>query len=136
MTTMKEGTGSDPFAEDDEGQEEKSQEPDQVATEAESSDPSSEEEPETTTSENEAQFPYVIRRQRVKDERNNELVAFARDEYAEMEDDVHEAVAEELGMREKKVSLLDLREAFIQHAHNDPEAVAAILEDWGYEHLK
>lgn len=129
--TMKTGQGDDPFGDD----------PDESAETAVETDPETEQ-PQTKSDDSEQdtddgeQFPYVVRRQRVKDERTNELVAFCRDEYAEMEDDVLTAVANELDMREKDVSVLDLREAFIELAIEHPEDVAEILEGWGYEHLK
>jgi hypothetical protein len=129
--TMKTGQGDDPFGDD----------PDESAETAVETDQETEQ-PQTKSDDSEQdtddgeQFPYVVRRQRVKDERTNELVAFCRDEYAEMEDDVLTAVANELDMREKDVSVLDLREAFIELAIEHPEDVAEILEAWGYEHLK
>ena len=130
---MKEGPGEDPFA-DDPSDEQDDPAPDpEPETTAESN---AESEPDTTDSMSTNEIPYVIRRQTVKEDRDNEHVAFLRDEYAELEDQVRADVADELDMRSKDVSVTDLREAFVEHAAENPDAVASILESWGYEHLK
>lgn len=126
MAGMKEGPGSDPFTDD-----ESSGVDDPNRQESESTDAT-----DSTESVDTAEIPYVVRRQTVKEERNNEHVAFLRDEYAELEADVLDDVADELGMRSKDVSVTDLREAFVALASRHPEEVANILDEWGYEHLR
>jgi len=147
MTTMKEGPGDDPFAEDgdtEESEEQADSEPDP--------DPEPELEPESEPEPDGAQaddqrsepsstvstsdIPYVVRRQTVKEERQNEHVAFLRDEYAELEGDILDGVADELDMRSKEVSVTDLREAFVELGNRHQQELAEILEDWGYEHLQ
>lgn len=129
MAGMKEGPGDDPFADDDTEESNKSVE--QVSGTDESGQQSSTTEPTT-----QSQYPYVLRRQTVKEDRNRELVIFARDEFAELEDDVRKAVADELGMSSNDVPVTDLREAYIEVARRHPETMAEVLNDWGYEALK
>ncbi|RLM90032.1 hypothetical protein [Haloarcula sp. Atlit-7R] len=133
MAGMKEGPGEDPFAEDTtDDQEDAAPEPQREQTVE--SEPESDRDTSDSMSTNE--IPYVIRRQTVKEDRDNEHVAFLRDEYAELEDQIRADVAAELDMRSKDVSVTDLREAFVELAAENPDAVASILESWGYEHLK
>jgi flagellar biosynthesis/type III secretory pathway M-ring protein FliF/YscJ len=133
MAGMKEGPGEDPFAEDT---------TDDQADSAPDADPKtalesdSEPDHDTTDTMSTNDIPYVIRRQTVKEDRDNEHVAFLRDEYAELEDQIRADVADELDMRSKDVSVTDLREAFVELAAENPDAVAEILESWGYEHLR
>jgi hypothetical protein len=137
MAGMKEGPGEDPFA-DDSNSDEQAEPESESATETTTASDKPTTEPENDTSDKMStdQIPYVIRRQTVKEDRDNEHVAFLRDEYAELEDQVRADVAEELDMRSKDVSVTDLREAFVELAAENPDAVASILESWGYEHLK
>lgn len=128
--TMKEGTGSDPFADDD-------------VDDQEGSGTSSDEAPTTETtgtttntpsmSSQETQYPYVLRRDTVKDERTNEHVAFLRDEYADLEDEIQKAVAEELDLKQKDVSVTDIREAMVEVASRHPDEMAEVLLEWGYD---
>jgi hypothetical protein len=105
---MKDGPGSDPFS-DDEDQDDG----DEATTESKS-----EPEPETPETEMNTteKYPYVLRRDTVKDERDNEHVAFLRDEFADLEQDIVSDVADELDMRVKDVSVTDIREAMVQVA--------------------
>ncbi|KAA9404809.1 hypothetical protein EGO51_15785 [Haloarcula hispanica] len=133
MAGMKEGPGEDPFAEETTDEQDDPAPDPAPETTAESP---SESESDSTDSMSTDEIPYVIRRQTVKEDRDNEHVAFLRDEYAELEDQVRGDVADELGMRSKDVSVTDLREAFVELAAENPDTVASILESWGYEHLK
>lgn len=78
------------------------------------------------------EYPYILRRDTVKDERTNEHVAFLRDEFADLEDDLHEDVAEQLDLRQKDVSLTDIREAMVKVASQHPNEMAEVLLEWGY----
>jgi hypothetical protein len=79
-------------------------------------------------------IPWVLRRQRVKDERDNVHQFFLRQEYSEREDEIVSEVAAALDMREKDVQKLDVREAMVATA--EAADIAAKLEEWGYEYLK
>lgn len=114
MTGMKEGAGDDPFAEDP------ADEPDESPVQqrqapAESGSPGQQRE-----------YPYMLTRDTVKEGRTNEAVFFLRDEFAEYEDEVHDAVEE---IVDDDVYLTDLREAIVATA--DPEAIADQLQEWG-----
>jgi hypothetical protein len=79
-------------------------------------------------------IPWVLRRSRVKEDRENVHQFFLREEYSTREDDIIEAVAGELDMRQKDLQKLDVREAMVAAA--DPEDIADVLREWGYEYLK
>jgi len=79
-------------------------------------------------------IPWVLRRSRVKEDRENVHQFFLREEYSTREDEILEAVASELDMRQKDLQKLDVREAMVASA--DPEAIADVLREWGYEYLK
>ena len=79
-------------------------------------------------------IPWVLRRSRVKEDRENVHQFFLREEYSTREDEIIEAVADELDVRQKDLQKLDVREAMVASA--DPEAIAAVLREWGYEYLK
>ncbi|WP_435197446.1 hypothetical protein [Natronomonas sp. EA1] len=128
MTGMKQGAGDDPFASDTEAEPES-----EVETEAdqETTDANAEAGSQDSTAGKRA-MPYVLVRDTVKDQRTNEHVYFLRDEFSEVEDELHTAVAEELGMAKKDVYLTDVREALVASA--DAKAVADVLLEWGYEY--
>jgi hypothetical protein len=88
---------------------------------------------EGATDEESMDIPWVLRRSRVKEDRNNVHQFFLRDEYSKAEDDIMAAVAEKLDIREKRLKKLDVREAMVATA--DAEAVADTLEEWGYEYV-
>jgi hypothetical protein len=79
-------------------------------------------------------IPWVLRRSRVKEDRENVHQFFLREEYSTREDEILEAVAAELDMRQKDLQKLDVREEMVAAA--DPEDIAAVLREWGYEYLK
>jgi hypothetical protein len=90
---------------------------------------------EDATSKAEADgIPWVLRRSRVKEDRENVHQFFLREEYSTREDEILEAVAGELDMRQKDLQKLDVREAMVASA--EPEAIAEVLREWGYEYLK
>lgn len=130
MTGMKQGAGDDPFASDSESED--------TAERGVEPEPEPEPEPQTgsTTddekSSNTREMPYVLVRNTVKDQRTNEHVYFLRDEYSKVEDELHTAIAEELGMAKKDVYLTDVREALVASA--DAKSVADVLLEWGYEY--
>jgi len=128
MGSMKEGPGTDPFADETDETDE--------TDDKTGAEPETEPEPEPTESMSTSDIPYVMRRQRVKDDRPNEHVAFLRDEYSNLEAQLLADVADELGMSQKDVSLLDVREALVELGDRHNEELAQILDEWGYEHLK
>lgn len=79
-------------------------------------------------------IPWVLRRSRVKEDRGNVHQFFLREKYSAREDEIIEEVADELDMRQKDLQKLDVREAMVAAA--DPEDIAAVLREWGYEYLK
>lgn len=129
MTTMKDGPGSDPFADDDD-----QDEADHDDLDAESSTESNTA-PDSTEADmsHKEKYPYVLRRNTVKDERDNEHVAFLRDEYADLEEDIVSDVADELDMRTNDMSVTDIREAMVQVASENPDRMAEVLLEWGYD---
>jgi len=131
---MKKGTGDDPFAE------EEPEEP-----EAEAEQPTDEEsdtaalsmgdtEPVSTSTDT-TTLPYYQRRSSVKEDRDDVLQFFVREDTAQGEDDLERAVADELDIRPKELYKLDLREAALLVAMEHPREVADKLREWGYEHV-
>jgi len=153
---MKSGAGDDPFADDpveadEEGTREDengdSEEPGSVTTnQGNRRGRDHDEDPRRRTARAEpadgddgggeaesAEIPWVLRRSRVKEDRNNVHQFFLRDEYSATEDEIMDAVAEELDIRGKDLKKLDVREAMVATA--DAEAIAATLSEWGYEYV-
>lgn len=120
--TMKTGAGDDPFADDED----------------EDAEAQANEQPEETTDDSETMsttdIPYILRRQRVKDGRPHEHVAFLRDEYHELESDIVGDVADAMDLSNSDVSVLDVREALVELGDRHPDELAEILNSWGYEH--
>jgi len=131
---MKSGTGDDPFADD---------EPEEVEAEEEQQPTEQSSDTEFTMSESETQettvdehsLPYYQRRSSVKEDRDDVLQFFVREDTAKGEDDLESAVADELDIRAKELYKLDLREAALLVAMEHPEEVADKLRDWGYEYV-
>ena len=124
--TMKTGQGSDPFSDDEETNDEDTTNT-TTTTESETTADA------TATDTSGHKYPYVLRRDRVKDERTNEHVALLRDEFSELESEIETDVAEEIGISETDLSVFDLREALYQLGHEHPERLAEILLEWGYD---
>mgnify|MGYP000129703136 CR=1 FL=1 len=137
MTGMKEGTGSDPFAEDID--ETDSEEPSEGTGSRgdsvleEQSEPV-ESDPSTGASEqsgrpSKADIPYIFRRDRVTDERTLHSF-YLREMYEEVEEEARHGVQQRLG---ENVPKADLREAMLLVAARDLDAVADELREWGYD---
>lgn len=136
MTGMKEGAGDDPFADDDTGTDDEpsvssdrdAAERDPIRSDAPVTDTSTATQPAASeTADDEPEYPYMLTRDTVKEDRTNEAVFFLRDEYAAHEGEIHDAVEELL---DDDVYLTDLREAMVATA--DPEAIAEQLREWGH----
>ncbi len=132
---MKKGTGDDPFADDEpeepeepEAEQPGEQSPDDAELTMADADPATSS-TETTT------LPYYQRRSSVKEDRDDVLQFFVREDTAQGEDDLERAVADELDIRPKELYKLDLREAALLVAMDHPEEVANKLREWGYEHV-
>lgn len=125
MTTMKDGPGDDPFADDDSA--------DETAA-ADTDDSQADTTVQTKQIDGSAMpdYPYVLRRDTVKDERA-EIVAYLRDEYRDGEDEILDDVADEMGISSRDVSKFDLREAMWELAKRHPDEMAEILLGWGYD---
>ncbi|NHX37586.1 MULTISPECIES: hypothetical protein [Halolamina] len=129
---MKKGTGDDPFADEEpeESEDEQSAEEPSAVSEPSMSDS----EPASPTRET-ATLPYYQRRSSVKEDRDDVLQFFVREDTAQGEDDLERAVADELDIRPKELYKLDLREAALLVAMEHPDEVADKLREWGYEHV-
>ncbi len=129
---MKKGTGDDPFADDEPEEPEDEQPVEEPSTVSEpimsDSEPASP--PTETTS-----LPYYQRRSSVKEDRDDVLQFFVREDTAQGEDDLERAVADALDIRPKELYKLDLREAALLVAMEHPEEIADKLREWGYEHV-
>lgn len=130
MTGMKEGAGDNPFAE--EGDEVQDADDDSSAeaasTESLSANTGGSMHSGADSDENRQEYPYMLIRDTVKQDRTNDHVYQLRDEYSAHEDALHDEVEELL---DDEVYLTDLREAIVATA--DPDAIAAQLREWGQD---
>lgn len=143
---MKPGSGDDPFADDEDegvGESENAVEPveqNETGADVTSGDNSSEgrleakstysedsevdKERQTTNS-----LPYIYRRDRVQDGRSG-VTFYLRDQIREEENEFVEELEELLG---EDVYVADAREAALDAAFRNPEIVAEVLREWGYD---
>lgn len=132
MTGMKEGTGSDPFAEDDPEEEtgQDTAEGEVVLEERSTTGTSTAANPpERTRRPSKEDIPYIFRRDRVTDERTLHSF-YLRDMYEQIEEEARHGVQQRLG---ENVPKADLREAMLIVAARDLDAVADELREWGYD---
>lgn len=125
---MKEGSAGDPFEEDspDDGDSGGSTESAVDETPA----PESRVTPQSAVQTKDGP-PYVLRRKRVKEDR--EMVQFfLREEFGNTGERQLKSRVEDI--LDTEVSKLDLREAAYAFAQENPEEVAALLREWGYEY--
>lgn len=126
---MKEGAGDDLLAgigsNDDEQSDDQGEQT--ASTRAE---PTQDPEPQRSTSDD---IPYLLRRNRVKEER--ETIGFGLQKGTrEREGDVLREVKAELDV--EQLPLTDLREAAYLAGLDETERIKQILLDWGYEHRR
>lgn len=132
---MKSGAGSDPFADEDAGDESDASgsQSEPSPTESHSSDPFNDGAEEARSADTEPgpdaeTLPYIFQRDGVKDDRSM-IQYFLREEAASLEDDVQQAVEEEMGT---DVYLTDVREAMVHVAAEHSDEVTDVLREWGY----
>jgi flagellar biosynthesis/type III secretory pathway M-ring protein FliF/YscJ len=90
----------------------------------------SEREPETTADRPPmSSIPYKLRRDKVNEGRE-QVPYFLREEIIEDEDELQETLEELLG---ENVYKSDYREAAMVVAQRNPELVAEVLREWGYD---
>lgn len=127
---------------DDEDDSTEKTEDQQAAQDAEPTDESSgstetsrADESETDTSESASDrpsmdaIPYKLRRDKVNEGRE-QVPYFLREEVIDSEDDLQQALEEQLG---EKVYKSDYREAAMVVAQRNPALVAEVLRQWGYD---
>lgn len=113
---LKSGSSGDPYDEgDDEGQDVSTPEDDETTT-------------ETTMSS--TRIPYVYRREKVNEGRD-QVPFFLREHVRDGERDLRDAVEAALG---EDVPKSDIREAAMLVAQQHPELVADELRTWGYDY--
>lgn len=74
-------------------------------------------------------LPYLLRRDSVNSDRR-QISFFIRDELLDSEDEYEETLEEILG---EEVYRSDAREASLLVARRNPELVADVLREWGYD---
>ena len=98
-------------------------------------DDSSEDTPSASTSETESQrptmdsIPYKLRRDKVNEGRE-QVPYFLREGVLEAEDELKDTLEELLG---ENVYKSDYREASMVVAQRNPELIAEVLREWGYD---
>jgi hypothetical protein len=138
MTGMKEGTGSDPFAEDvvdepesDEAAEQEPAEREVVLEESSTSEAGSGTSTRETGRPSKEDIPYIFRRSRVTDERTLHSY-YLRDHVDVAEQECRHEVQQQLG-EDDEIPKADLREAALLVAYRRPDLIAEELRDWGYD---
>ena len=128
---MKSGTGDDPFADDFDGD---SGEASTGQADSETAETSERNSSNGGRSEDRSDehIPWVLRRSRVKEDRDDIRQFFLREHAADGERRLRNDVEDRLGTDVKK---LDLREAAYLVAQRHPDEVAAELREWGYDYL-
>lgn len=143
MTGMKQGTGDDPFAEDDEPTvDSPDTEPELENTTASETSPSRNSTADSdtrtrTTSRDEAaeqtastSIPYIFKRDSVQEDRER-VPLFLMEETKGAERKLKADLEEEL---DDNVALTDIREATYLVGMNHLSEVVSQLEDWGYDY--
>lgn len=77
------------------------------------------------------EYPYFVRRNNVTDERSRRLECHVRPEVAQRESDFRSRVAAALGT--DSVSKTDAREFALKFAFENPDAVAELMRDEGFD---
>ena len=121
---------------DEEATEEPSQsEPTETEDELETSDASETESSSSTSTQTDSQrptmqsIPYKLRRDRVNEGRE-QVPFFLREDVIDAEDDLQDSLETMLG---EDVYKSDYREAAMIVAQRNPELVAEVLREWGYD---
>lgn len=132
MTGMKEGAGDDPFADEEEkeathGTERRDEpEPRSEATVATAEERGT----SGTRAQGPRDIPYKFRRDGVMDGRS-QMPVYLREEVQEREQEFIRQLEEELG---EAVPKADAREAALIAAFRQPDQVAAVLREWGFDY--
>lgn len=132
---MKEGTGGDPFADNDTDSDpnetDTTTEPATAEPEAGDSETPTTDTQSSTTDESAAVLPYIYRRDTVKEDRD-QVPFFLRDHVRRAEADFIDQLEDRL---DANVYKADAREAALEIAFETQVAeVAARLREWGYDH--
>lgn len=121
MAGMKDGLGDDPFADDDDQQDDRRDGDADNAAEIDT-------QPRMKTETGEP--PYVFRRDSVKDERSHKPI-FLRDN---IEADIAAAIRDVEDQLGEDVPRTDWLEAAVAIAQDNPGLVAEELRDWGFDY--
>ncbi|MEF8825279.1 MAG: hypothetical protein V5A27_02910 [Halapricum sp.] len=133
---LKSGSRDAGLDDDEEATEETSQsEPTETEDELETSDASETESSSSTSTQTDSQrptmqsIPYKLRRDRVNEGRE-QVPFFLREDVIDAEDDLQDSLETMLG---EDVYKSDYREAAMIVAQRNPELVAEVLREWGYD---
>lgn len=129
---MKSGA-SDPFAEDT-GQDEQTEEPDSGTGQTEQSEQTEQPDNSTPSDSNTGQFdssdlPFILRRDTVKEDRDDVHQLFVLEETDEKETEARRELEDRLG----DVYKLDAREAIYRAGMENIDDAEEILRDWGID---
>jgi flagellar biosynthesis/type III secretory pathway M-ring protein FliF/YscJ len=128
---MKEGAGEDPF-EDDAPAETTAEDDADVFEVGETTGGSAETTPQVSPSSRRStgSIPYKFKRDGVMDGRK-QIPFYLREAVIDDEDEFISQLKELVG---EDVPKADAREAAMMVAHREPEKVAAVLRNWGFDH--
>lgn len=127
-TEETESTDSSPTEAEETGEAEESEEAEKAGEDEEETDP--ETEPESASQRPTMDsIPYKLRREKVNEGRE-QVPYFLREEVVEAEDELQDTLEELLG---ENVYKSDYREASMVVAQRNPELIAEVLREWGYD---
>lgn len=133
MTGMKEGVGENPFERDDlvderDGEADREQEPSSEAATEPTENSTQEERTSTSTRGSKQDLPYIYRRDRVTDERD-QIPFYLRDGTIDILEERLLAFEEQL---DEDVSKIDFRELALLVGVDHLDEMEARAQDWGY----
>jgi flagellar biosynthesis/type III secretory pathway M-ring protein FliF/YscJ len=129
--TMKEGAGEDPFEEDSSPETTTEADADVIEGGETIGEPAVTSSPVSTSSGGSTvSIPYKFKRDGVMDGRK-QIPFYLREEVIKDEDEFISQLKELVG---EDVPKADAREAAMMVAHRNPEKVAGVLRDWGFDH--
>jgi len=129
--TMKEGAGEDPFEEETQAETTTEADADVIEVGETTGEPAEMSSPASTSSGGSTvSITYKFKRDGVMDGRK-QIPVYLREKVVEDEDEFINRLEELVG---EDVPKADAREAAMIVAHRNPEKVAGVLRDWGFDH--
>lgn len=119
MAGMKEGTGDDPFDDDD---------PEQQAARADETTMTQSTTDIKQGTSTDSEYPYAVSRDNVKEDRDA-VMFHLRDQFQTVEEEIRAELAERWDKKESSIRVTDIREAMVATA--DTDEIERVMREWG-----